>query len=78
MSLARWHWLLVGVWFAVTSLAFVAVESPIARSWLLLIVFGVVPAAAWLWLFTDHQPQLARAVRRQPEGGMDVGSTERR
>ena len=45
MSASRWRWFLIGVWFALTSVTFIAIDSMVPRSWLLLLGFGVVPPA---------------------------------
>lgn len=69
MSTLRWRWSLIGVWFALTCMTFIAVDSMVPRSWLLLFVFGIVPPAMLLWLWNEDRPLLIGSLRsgkRQP------------
>lgn len=65
MSASRWRWSLIGVWFALTSITFIAIDSTAARSWLLLLVFGVVPPAMLLWLWNEDRPLLIGSLHRR-------------
>ena len=65
MSALRWRWSLIGVWFALTVIAFVAIDSTATRSWLLLLVFGFVPPAMMLWLWNEDRPLLIGSLHRR-------------
>ena len=63
MSASRWRALLIAIWMTLASAAFVSIGSMAARSWLLLLVTGVVPPAMLLWLWNEDQPQLIGSLR---------------
>jgi len=65
MSAPRWRRSLIGVWIALTCVAFIASDSATARSWLLLLVFGFVPPAMLLWLWNEERPQLIGSLHRR-------------
>ena len=65
MSAPRWRWSLIGVWFALTCMTFIALGSWAARSWLLLLVFGLLPPAMLLWLWNEDRPLLIGSLRRR-------------
>jgi hypothetical protein len=65
MSARRWRWSLIGVWFALTAIAFVAINSMAGRSWLLLLVFGFIPPAMLLWLWNEDRPLLIGSLHRR-------------
>jgi hypothetical protein len=67
MSAPRWRWSLIGVWFALTLMAFIGIDSMAARSWLLLLVFGFVPPAMLLWLWNEDRPLLIGSLHRRPK-----------
>ena len=56
MSAPRWRWSVIGVWLAVTCAAFIAIESTAVRSWLLLLVVGLIPPAMLLWAWNEDRP----------------------
>jgi len=64
MSAPRWRWSLIGVWLALTGMTFIAIDGMAARSWLLLLVFGVVPPAMLLWLWNEDRPLLIGSLRK--------------
>lgn len=64
MSALRWRWSLIGAWIALTCIAFIAIGSMAARSWLLLLVFGTIPPAMLLWLWNEDRPLLMGSLRR--------------
>ena len=65
MSAPQWRWSLIGVWFALTCMTFIAIDSMAARSWLLLLVFGFVPPAMLLWLWNEDRPLLVGSLHRR-------------
>lgn len=65
MSAPRWRWSVIGVWVALISMTFIAVDSMAARSWLLLLVFGFVPPAMLLWLWNEDRPLLLGSLHRR-------------
>ena len=65
MSASRWRWSLIGVWFALTVITFLAVNSMAPRSWLLLLVCGVIPPAMLLWLWNEDRPLLIGSLHRR-------------
>lgn len=65
MSAPHWRRLLIGVWFALTCLTFIAINSRVPGNWLMLLVFAVVPPAMLLWLWTEDRPLLIGALRRR-------------
>ena len=56
MSAPQWRWFLIGACVALTCVTFIAIDSIPARSWLLLLVFAVIPPAMLLWLWNDDRP----------------------
>jgi hypothetical protein len=56
MSTSQWRWSLIGIWLAFTCIAFVAIDSMAVRSWLLLLVVGVIPPAMLLWAWNEDRP----------------------
>lgn len=65
MSALRWRWSLIGVWLALACLTFIAINSMAPRSWLLLVVFGVIPPAMVLWLWNEDRPLLIGSLHRR-------------
>ena len=65
MTAPRWRWSLIGVWFALACMTFVAINSMTHRSWLLLLVFGLIPPAMLLWLWNEDRPLLIGSLRRR-------------
>ena len=63
MSAPRWRWSLIGVWFALTCVTFMAIDPMAARSWLPLLVFGTVPPAMLLWLWNEDRPLRIGSLR---------------
>jgi hypothetical protein len=63
MSPSRWRFLAIGLWVALACITFVWVGSVAARSWLLLVVGGVIPPAMLLWLWNEDGPQLLGTLR---------------
>jgi hypothetical protein len=47
---------LIGVWLVLTSITFTAINSMAVRSWLLLLVFSVIPPAMLLWAWNEDRP----------------------
>jgi hypothetical protein len=64
MSALQWRWSLIGVWLVLTCIGFVWIGSWAAHSWLLLLVFAVVPPAMLLWLWNEDRPLLIPVHRR--------------
>ena len=58
MSAPQERWFLIGVWLALASLTFIATDNIAARSWLLLVVFGLLPPAMLLRLWNEDRPLL--------------------
>ena len=56
MSAPRWRWSLIGVWFTLACIVFAASNDMAPRSWLLLLVCGLIPPAMLLWLWTEDGP----------------------
>ena len=65
MSAPQWRWFLIGLWIALTCMTFAAVDSPTARSWLVLVVFGLIPPAMLLWLWNEDRPLLVGSLGRR-------------
>lgn len=63
MSAPRWRFYLIGLWVALSCLTFVWIGSVAVRSWLLLLVGGVIPPAMLLWLWNEDGPQLIGSLR---------------
>jgi hypothetical protein len=68
MSVLRWRWLLISVWVAVACITFVWVGSMATRSWLLLLVSGIIPPAMLLWLWKEDGPELLGSLRSGAKG----------
>lgn len=56
MSNPRWRWSLIGIWLTVTCITFIAIDSMAVRSWLLLLVVGLIPPAMLLWAWNEDRP----------------------
>ena len=67
MSALYWRWSLIGAWCSLCCFTFVAMDSMAARSWLLLVVFGVIPPAMLLWLWNEDRPLLLGSLHRLQE-----------
>jgi hypothetical protein len=67
MSAARWRAVLIAIWMTLACAAFVSIGSVAARSWLLLLVSGVIPPAMLVWLWNEDQPQLIGSLRPAPK-----------
>jgi len=65
MSATRWRWSLIGAWLALTCMAVIAINGIAPRSWLLLLVCGVVPPAMLLWLWNEDRPLLLGSLHRR-------------
>jgi hypothetical protein len=65
MSASRWRWSLMAAWFALACLTFIVLDSTAARSWLLLLAYGVVPPAMLLWLWNEDGPLPVESLRRR-------------
>ena len=65
MSAPQWRWSLIGVWLALSCITFVVIDSLVARSWLQLLVFGVIPPAMLLWLWNEDRPLLIGSLGRR-------------
>ena len=65
MSAPQWRWSVISVWLVLTCLAFVAIDSMVLRSWLLLFVFGVIPPAMVLWLWNEDRPLMIGSLQRR-------------
>jgi hypothetical protein len=63
MSASRWRWSLIGLWLALAFTTFVTINSMTARSWLLLLVVGVIPPAMMLWLWNEDRPRPLGSLR---------------
>ena len=64
MSTLGLRWSLIAAWLALTCLAFIVVNSVAPRSWLLLVVCGVIPPVMLLWLWNEDRPLLLGSLRR--------------
>lgn len=73
MSAPRWHWLVIAVWLAACSIGFIASDSTTARSWLLLLVFGIIPSSMLLSRWNEDRVMLIGSLRR----GEKLGATVR-
>jgi hypothetical protein len=67
MSAPRWRWSLIGVWIALTCIVFVANNDITSRSWLLLVMFGLIPPAMLLWLWNENGPQPVGSLREEKQ-----------
>jgi len=67
MSAPRWRWSLIGVWLALTCLTFIGIDSMVLRSWLLLLVVGVLPPAMLLWAWNEDRPLPIESLRPRRE-----------
>ncbi|HET9191838.1 MAG TPA: hypothetical protein VFD64_10475 [Gemmatimonadaceae bacterium] len=56
MSTSHWRWSLIGVWLAFACVTFIVINSMAVRSWLLLLVFGLIPPAMLLWAWNEDRP----------------------
>lgn len=65
MSTLQWRWSLISLWVALSCVTFAAIDSMAARSWLVLLVSGVIPPAMLLWLWNDEQPVLIGSLHRR-------------
>ena len=65
MLAAQWRWSLIGVWVVLACLSFVAFGSMAPRSWLLLLVFAVIPPAMLLWLWNEDRPLVIGSLRKR-------------
>lgn len=63
MSTPRLRLLLIGAWITLACVTFVAVGSVAPRSWLLLLLGGVIPPLMLVWLWTEDGPQLIGSLR---------------
>ena len=63
MSAPQWRWSLIGAWLALTAIAFIAIDSMALRSWLLLLVFGVIPPTMLLWAWNEDRPLPIASLR---------------
>jgi hypothetical protein len=63
MSAPRRRSYLIGIWVAITCIAFLALGSATLRSASLLLAFGVIPPLMLLWLWNDDQPMLLGTLR---------------
>ena len=68
MSAPRWRYSLIGLWVVLSCFAFVWIGSVAVRSWLLLLVGGVIPPAMLLWLWNEDGPQLIGSLRSATRG----------
>lgn len=62
MSAPQWRILVIAAWLTLVCITFVWIGSLAARSWLLLLVAGVIPPAMLLWLWNEDRPQLLGAL----------------
>jgi len=65
MSAPRWRWSLIGVWLALACITFIASDSMVVRSWLLLLVFGLIPPAMLLWGWNEGRPLPIESLRER-------------
>ena len=56
MSAPRWRWSVIGVWLALACITFIGIDSMSLRSWLLLLVVGIIPPAMLLWAWNEDRP----------------------
>ena len=63
MSGPEWRRGLIGAWLALTCITFVAIDNGELRSWLLLLVFGLIPPAMLVWLWNEDQPLPIESLR---------------
>lgn len=52
----QWRWFAIAVWFAVACIIFISIDSMAARSWLFLLVAGVLPPTMLPWLVQPRTP----------------------
>ena len=64
MSVSQWRWSLIGAWVALACVTFIAIGNMVPRSWLLLLVWAIVPPAMVLWLWNEDRPLLMGTLRR--------------
>lgn len=67
MSAPRWRWSVIGAWFALSCVTFIALDSMALRSWVWLLVCGVIPPVMLLRLWNDDQPQLLGSLPRRQQ-----------
>lgn len=69
MSAPRWRWFLISVWLVLTCITFIATDSMAVRSWLLILLFGIIPPAMLMWLWNEDRPLpiASLRVRRKPQ-----------
>ena len=67
MSAPRWRWSVIGVWLALACITFAGIDSMALRSWLLLLVFGIIPPAMLLWAWNEDRPVPIGALSRRRE-----------
>ena len=56
MPAPQWRRTLIGMWLAVACFTFIGIDSMAVRSWLLLVVCGVIPPAMLLWAWNEDRP----------------------
>lgn len=67
MSAPQWRWSVIGVWLALACVTFVGIDSMALRSWLLLLVVGVIPPAMLLWAWNEDRPLPIGSLRPRRE-----------
>lgn len=65
MTALKWRLSLIGLWIVFASLTFAVIGNTAARSWQLLLVFGVIPPAMLLWLWNEDRPLLIGSLQRR-------------
>ena len=68
MAASAWRRCLIGSWFALTCVTFVVIGNADMRSWLMLLVFGLIPPAMLVWFWNENRPLPVAflRVRRRP------------
>ena len=65
MSAPQWRWSLIGVWLTLSCITFVTIDSMVVRSWLLLLVFAIIPPAMMLWAWNEDRPLPMESLQRR-------------
>lgn len=67
MSASQWRWSVIGIWLTLSSIIFITIDSMTLRSWLLLLVCGVIPPAMLLWLWNEDRPLLMGSLQQRQQ-----------
>ena len=56
MPASQWRRTAICIWLAASCFTFIGIDSMAVRSWLLLLVCGVIPPAMLLWAWNEDRP----------------------